>query len=280
MLALGVQQREGCWAFTHLLPLFTAWASRNSNTGSQKRIEPQPQQRSRGRVFNFDAVEGMASQKREGGIQVERTKQRVQGERPLWLWGSASSKGGWCQDERCKGGKTRQEREAGPGPNALLEGGGRHAEFETRPVSSEQGVSLLRKNSSAFQERPLFSLKRVLLWSLQNGQQDHMLGCSICQMISFASIAKLRPCLAHPGWESGTFYWTVLNLFRPLAIPLEGAVATGSIYPPTQSHKVDNQPPSSVGEMSSVAELFNKSAVSRESAYMHLKKIKQQNKSC
>lgn len=78
--------------------------------------------------------------------------------------------------------------------------------------------------------------------------------------------------------------WDILldsiEFVQTRAIPLEGAVATGSIYPPTQSHKVDNQPPSSVGEMSSVAELFNKSAVSRESAYMHLKKIKQQNKSC
>lgn len=55
------------------------------------------------------------------------------------------------------------------------------------------------------------------------------------------------------------------------AIPMD----TGSIYPPTRSHKVDNQLPPSMGEMNSFAELFNKSAISRESAYMHLKKIKQ-----
>lgn len=34
-----------------------------------------------------------------------------------------------------------------------------------------------------------------------------------------------------------------------------------------------------MGEMNSTVDLFNKSAISRESAYMHLKKIKQQNKS-
>lgn len=54
---------------------------------------------------------------------------------------------------------------------------------------------------------------------------------------------------------------------------------TGLIYPLTRSHKVDNQLPQSTGEMNFIAELFNKSAISRESAYMHLKKIKQQNKS-
>lgn len=53
----------------------------------------------------------------------------------------------------------------------------------------------------------------------------------------------------------------------------------GVNLPSTQRHKVDNQLPRSMGEMNSTVDLFNKSAISRESAYMHLKKIKQQNKS-
>lgn len=82
-----------------------------------------------------------------------------------------------------------------------------------------------------------------------------------------------------PEWERGDILLDSIEFVQTPAIPLEGAMDTGSIYPPTQSHRVDKQLPQCTGEMNSIVELFNKSAVSRESAYMHLKKIKQQNKS-
>lgn len=82
-----------------------------------------------------------------------------------------------------------------------------------------------------------------------------------------------------PGVGGSDILLESIEFVQTPAIPLERAMDTGSIYPPTRSHKVDNQPPPSMGEMNSVVELFNKSAISRESAYMHLKRIKQQNKS-
>lgn len=101
------------------------------------------------------------------------------------------------------------------------------------------------------------------------------------------SFVKWHPLLRQqswgPMWYARVGRWDILldsiEFVQTSAIPLEGALVTGSIYPPTWSHKVDNQLPLSMGEMNSNAELFNKSAISRESAYMHLKKIKQQNKS-
>lgn len=114
---------------------------------------------------------------------------------------------------------------------------------------------------------------------------DQMANGTTCLDVSFV---KRHPLLRQqswgPVWCAGVGGWDILldsiEFVQTPAIPLEGAVDTGSICPPTWSHKVDNQLPLSMGEMNSIAELFNKSAISRESAYMHLKKIKQQNKSC
>lgn len=94
-----------------------------------------------------------------------------------------------------------------------------------------------------------------------------MLGCSICQITSFALTAKPR-C---PEWEGWGILLNCIEFVQASVITLEEAMGTGSISPPTPSHKVDNQPPQSRGKMNSIVETFNKSAISRESAYMHLK---------
>lgn len=74
-----------------------------------------------------------------------------------------------------------------------------------------------------------------------------------------------------PEWDGRDILLDCIEFVRTPVSPLEGAVGTGSIYPPTPSHRVDNQPPQSVGEKNPIVEMFNKSAISRESAYMHLK---------
>lgn len=76
-----------------------------------------------------------------------------------------------------------------------------------------------------------------------------------------------------PAWSGG---WDVsldsIEFVQTPETPLEEAMGMGSIYPPTPSHAVDNQPPQSAGEMNCIAETFNKSAISRESAYMRFGK--------
>lgn len=99
----------------------------------------------------------------------------------------------------------------------------------------------------------------------------------MCQIPSFASTAKLRSLPSVGGWDLSL---DSIGFVQTPESPLEEAMAMGSIYPPTPSHEVDNRPPQSVGEMSCIAETVNKSAISRESAYMHFgKKTKQQSKS-
>lgn len=74
-----------------------------------------------------------------------------------------------------------------------------------------------------------------------------------------------------PEWDGRDILLDCIEFVQTPVTPLEGAMGPGSIYPPTPSHTVDNQPPQSGGEKNSIAETFNKSAISRESAYMHLK---------
>lgn len=51
-----------------------------------------------------------------------------------------------------------------------------------------------------------------------------------------------------PEWEGGDVLLDSIEFVQTPVIPLEGATGTGSIYPPTPSHKVDNQPPQSSRE--------------------------------
>lgn len=127
------------------------------------------------------------------------------------------------------------------------------------------GTAKLRKGRGRTSQIREFSL------ALNNGRHDHELRCSICQMTSFALTAKLRPCVRCPEWEGWDILLDSIEFVQTPVIPLEGVMGTGSIYPPTPSHKVDNQLPQSMVEMNSIVGTFNNSAISRESAYMHLK---------
>lgn len=91
----------------------------------------------------------------------------------------------------------------------------------------------------------------------------------MCQIISFASTAKLRSLPRVGGWDISL---DSIEFVQTPETPLEEAMGMGSIHPPTPSHEVDNQPPQSMGEMNCMVETFNKSAISRESAYVHFGK--------
>lgn len=77
--------------------------------------------------------------------------------------------------------------------------------------------------------------------------------------------------MRRPEWAGWDVLLDSIEFVQAPVIPLEGVMGTGSIYPPTPNHKVDNQLPPSVAEMNSIVGTFDIPAISRESAYTHLK---------